>query len=221
MNNNIQKLKEIIANKKVLIFDFDGTLVNTEKHHLKAHNKVLSELLNREFEMSVAEFSKYMGQKDTDIFTQYKIDFNLDYDRDEMVTKKVLAAKDLLLDESIKVFDYFDEVKKLKGDKKFFIASNQDIRLLVPVLESKGIAEYFDDIFCFSKMQVEKTEFYNNLPKFIGVDCDYKDIAVFEDSKNVLAHAKSLNISTIGVESDLNLGKLSNNGICDLVLRYE
>lgn len=216
MSNNMQDLIELIKDKDVLIFDFDGTLINTEKHHLKAHNKVLSEILNRDYEMSVQNFLKYMGRKDTEIFEEYKVDFGVDFDSDEMITKKVLSARDILSDESIKVFDYFETVKNLKGNKRFYIASNQDIRLLKPVLASKGIESYFDDIFCLSKMKVEKTDFYNNITDFI--DCSYDKIALFEDSSEVIKLAKSLNITTIGVESDLNAGKL--DGLCDMLLKY-
>ena len=48
MNKNVvEKLK----NMEVFLFDFDGTLINTEPSHIKAHNAVLSELLHKPFSL--------------------------------------------------------------------------------------------------------------------------------------------------------------------------
>ena len=65
-------------------------------------------------------------------------------------------------------------------------------------------------------MNVEKTYFYENIGEFI--DAKYETTAVFEDSKDVLIFTKSLGMTTIGVESELNYKKLE--GISDYTLRY-
>ena len=214
MNNSID-FSKVLEDYECIIFDFDGTLIDSEKFHLLAHNEVLSQILNREFYFSKEGFSKYLGKKDTQIFEQYKIDFNVDFDSQEMITKKVLAARDLLLQDEVKIFDYFYEILKVKGNKKFYIVSNQDDRILMPVLEKKGILSYFENVYCLPNMKLEKSYFVENLKEFINHS---GKVAIFEDNKDILNLGKRLNMLTFGVETHLIRGKL--NGNCDYLLSY-
>ena len=216
MKNDINKLKELVAHKEILIFDFDGTLIDTEKYHLKAHSKVLSEILKKDFELTPKDFMRYIGKKDTQIFEMYKEDFGVDFNSDEMITKKVEYAKDLLLDEKIKVFDYFDEILKEKGDKKFYIVSNQDKRILYPVLEKKGILASFDKVLCLTEYMINKPDFYKNLSSYTGKP--NSSVAVFEDSKSTLELAKNNNILAVGIETEMNYNTLAD--VADMVLKY-
>ena len=59
------------------IFDFDGTLINSEPYHKIAHSKVLSLILNRKVELTDEDFSRYIGKNDNEIFEMYKKDFNI------------------------------------------------------------------------------------------------------------------------------------------------
>jgi len=201
------KFDEILNDCDAIVFDFDGTLIDSEKHHLIAHNIILSELLKREFVYTKEEFSKYMGRKDTVIFEEYKQIYNLDNSVDEMVERKTLIARDLLLEKDVKIFDYFQKLLEIKGDKKFYIASNQDERLLIPVMKEKGIFDKFEKIFCLSKMGVEKDYFYRNINEFISHDTA-KNVAVFEDSETVVKSIKDLGYIIFGVETNLNRNKL-------------
>lgn len=81
-------LKEIIKDFDSLFFDFDGTLLDSEPYHLKAHNKVLSEI-TKKICMSATDFLRYVGKKDSEIFDMYKQDFNVDFEKEKMITKKV------------------------------------------------------------------------------------------------------------------------------------
>jgi len=201
------KFDEILNDCDAIVFDFDGTLIDSEKHHLIAHNIILSELLKREFVYTKEEFSKYIGIKDTVIFEEYKQIYNLDNSVDEMVERKTLIARDLLLEKDVKIFDYFQKLLEIKGDKKFYIASNQDERLLIPVMKEKGIFDKFEKIFCLSKMGVEKDYFYRNINEFISHDTA-KNVAVFEDSETVVKSIKDLGYIIFGVETNLNRNKL-------------
>ena len=216
MINDIEKLKNLIVDKKALIFDFDGTLIDTEKYHLKAHSKVLSEILRKNFELSPEDFMRYIGKKDTQIFEMYKEDFKVDFDTNEMITKKVEYAKEFLLDEKIKVLDYFDEILKEKGDKKFYIVSNQDKRILYPVLEKKGILASFDKVLCLTEYNINKLDFYKNLSNYIQFPSS--SVALFEDSKSTLEFAKNNGIVAIGIETEMNSGTLED--VSNLVLKY-
>lgn len=49
----IEKLKDF----EIYIFDFDGTLINSEPFHKKAHNLVLNEILGKEIVLTDQMFS--------------------------------------------------------------------------------------------------------------------------------------------------------------------
>lgn len=69
----IEKLKDF----EIYIFDFDGTLINSEPFHKKAHNLVLNEILGKEIVLTDQMFSKYIGKSDIQIYDEYKLIFML------------------------------------------------------------------------------------------------------------------------------------------------
>lgn len=208
----IEKLKDF----EIYIFDFDGTLINSEPFHKKAHNLVLNEILGKEIVLTDQMFSKYIGKSDIQIYDEYKVDFHVDFDKDKMIAKKVAYATDLLSDDSVKIFDYFFELAKEKGNKRFYIVSNQDYNLLMKVLEQKGIKKYFDKIFSLPKLGVKKDYFLQNLDLYI--DHSTRKTIIFEDSNAVLGLAKQLGMFAVGIETYMNAGKLSN---ADTIIKCE
>ncbi|MCQ2749741.1 MAG: HAD hydrolase-like protein [Clostridia bacterium] len=40
---NLNEIDEILENKKIAIFDLDGTIIDSEVMHFNAHNEVLKE----------------------------------------------------------------------------------------------------------------------------------------------------------------------------------
>ena len=207
----IEKLKDF----EIYIFDFDGTLINSEPFHKKAHNLVLNEILGKEIVLTDQMFSKYIGKSDIQIYDEYKVDFHVDFDKDKMIAKKVAYATDLLSDDSVKIFDYFFELAKEKGNKRFYIVSNQDYDLLMKVLEQKGIKKYFDKIFSLPKLGVKKDYFLQNLD-FILTTQHAKQL--FLKIASVLGLAKQLGMFAVGIETYMNAGKLSN---ADTIIKCE
>lgn len=190
------------------VFDFDGTLLNSEPYHKLAHSMVLTYILNRDIKLTDDEFSKYLGKSDNEIFEMYKIDFNVDFDKDKMINKKVEIAKKLLSSENVKVFDYFYDLMQEKGNKKFYIVSNQHENILFSILKKKNVISCFDDVFCLSKMKVKKKDFYNDISKYLP--CSNK-VIVFEDDVNVLKFLENIGFTVVAVKSDINCDKISNN----------
>lgn len=202
-----------INNYDTLIFDFDGTLLDSEPYHKLAHSKILSLILNKKIELSNKDFERYIGKKDTEIFEMYKKDFHIEFDKEYMINKKVETARDLLLDDNVKIFDYFFDLAKHKGNKQFYIVSNQHENILFPVLKAKGIDCYFDKIFCLPKINVKKDYFYKNIKEFIS---NVENAVVFEDDIKVLQFLTSLGYSTIGIKNQMNKENIADN--CDFVI---
>ena len=137
----------------------------------------------------------------------YKKDFAVSYDSKEMINKKVEMARDLLLDENVKIYDYFFKLLKQKGDRKFFIVSNQHKDVLYPVLKAKGIENCFDKIFCLSEMDIKKDYFYKNLQKYIK---NAQRIAIFEDDVKVLSFLRELGYDVFAIENEMNFQNIKN-----------
>lgn len=190
------------------VFDFDGTLLNSEPYHKLAHSKVLSLILNKEINLTDEEFSRYIGKNDKEIFEMYKSDFEVDFDKEYMINKKVEIAEKLLEDESVKIFDYFYDLIKEKRDRKFYVVSNQNENILFPILKNKNIINYFDDIFCLSKMDVNKYDFYININQYIP---ELNNCIVFEDDVNVLKFLEDRGYTVVAVKSEINCDRINNN----------
>lgn len=191
-----------------VIFDFDGTLINSEPYHKMAHSKVLSLILNREITLSDVQFSKYIGKKDSEIFDMYKTDFNVEFDKEKMIAKKAEIARDFLVDDNVKIYSYFFDLIKQKDKNNFYIVSNQDAKVLFSVLEKKKIKEHFAKIFCLSKMLVQKDYFYKNIKEFIP---NANNVLVFEDDSKVLNYLLDYGFQVVAVKNQMNSEKINNN----------
>ena len=203
-----KKLIKRLQEKQVFLFDFDGTLLNSEKYHMKAHSLVLSKILNKNYKMKVATFNNYVGNTDDIIFEQYKKDFNVDFNKKEMINLKVQTSKRLLKDKKVKIFKYFFELKKLFPKTKFYIVSNQEEDFIKDILSSKNILTDFEFIYSVPLLKIKKEEFLINVEKYLGIKS--VQCAIFEDVDKYLNCAKNLGMLAIGIESKRNKKSLTS-----------
>ena len=203
-----KKLYKKLGDKKVFLFDFDGTLMDSEKYHKKAHSKVLSIILNKEFKMTDKIFSKYVGNTDDVIFDMYKKDFNIDFDKEKMITLKVSISKKFLMNKKAKIFKYFYKLRKKLPEKEFYIVTNQQKEFLVDILNEKHILNNFKELFCMSDLNVKKEFFLKNINKELKTN--FNQCVLFEDVDKYLNCAKKLGMLTVGVETKRNRKSLIN-----------
>ena len=204
----VDKILKLVQKSEIIIFDFDGTLINSEPCHLKAHNKVLKKLLGENFELTREVFvSRYCGKTDNEIFgVCYKKDFGIEYNTEEQKSNKIKFSNEFLADESVKIFDYFFELLKIKDNKKFYIVSNQDGDVLNFLLEKKHIKANFNKVFALPNIGVRKRDFLKNLDQYIP--SKGKQVVLFEDNLEILELAKELGFFVVGVETENNRGRL-------------
>jgi D-arabinose 5-phosphate isomerase GutQ/beta-phosphoglucomutase-like phosphatase (HAD superfamily) len=153
----------------LFIFDFDGTLIDTEKLHLKAWNMALSSFLNNADEdsdeiMSFRDYQKYFHS----IKPNYNKDFlhikyGLDYEKyDEIYSLKQKNYESMILKEDVYfikgAYDFLN--KLLEMNKKFIIVSNTSERFInifknkIPILK-KALGIFTKELFMYRKPHPE------------------------------------------------------------------
>ena len=136
---------------KNIVFDIDGTLVDTKKVTIPAFEMVLTELKNEGYEIEIdpKEILKYIGYTIDSIF------INLLKTNDKILIEKSIKLLDKyeeeVLDKTENIF--FDGVLEVmeylrKNGKKLFLLSNCNIKYMNKILE-KGLKEYIDSPNCW------------------------------------------------------------------------
>ena len=123
-----------------------------------------------------------------------------------MISKEEKKAQKLIFDAKEQIFDYFYDILKNKGNKNFYILSNNNDEMILPVLKKFNLLQHFEKVWSMLKMKLTKQYVFEHLNEFI--DVNNKKIALFEDSYKTLEIGKSFGYICIGVESEMNKGKI-------------
>ncbi|MGG0719393.1 HAD-IA family hydrolase [Robertmurraya massiliosenegalensis] len=129
---------------KAIIFDFDGTLVDTETMWYRMYKEVL--LHKYEIHLPLEEFAKVIGTTDEALYayvntqTQTKIDF---IQLEKEIHSKIIAQKEQLV-----LRDGAEELIKMaqKMNLKIGIASSSPRKWIEDLLEHLHIRDYFSVI---------------------------------------------------------------------------
>ena len=186
-------------NRPIFIFDFDGTLANTEPMHLEAFKRVFKTLLPSKT-FGEKDFLSFFGQQDTKIFADLAKTVSFDTQK-ALELKKFYSAKFLL--KKAKIFKYFFVLRKHFASAPFFLASNEEADILTRIVEKKKLSKCFEKVFSMPGLKTVKTEFLKNISTYIP-KAKYSDIILFEDSCSTLSFAKQLGMKTVAVITELN-----------------
>ncbi len=184
--------------KKFLIFDFDGTLVDSMRHWERILPETLAEYnitdiskINDEMRrLSLLEFSKFLEER-------YPVLSEGKPLRQKWADKmEHYYTHDVKLRTNAKEFlDYLKQQNKYK----FCLASATDKPLLTVALKHFGLYDYFDIIL--TEKEVGKTkknpDLYNECMKRAGVTPD--ETVIFEDVVYAIRTARSINTTICAV----------------------
>ncbi len=205
-------MKKVI---KAVVFDFDGTLVDTEDIHIDAWKEACGKFgVGKDFDYSIG-----IGITDKDfadiIAQQYGIDGASLFDE-----KYRLFFDSSSLSEHCKVYDgIFETIEKLhERSIAMAIASNSLTEYLTTISSSVGLDKYID---CFVGTSLTDTtirpkpspDVYANALKILNVDA--ADAIGIEDSPVGIEAAKSAGLYTFGITNNFDKTKLQNS---DLVI---
>lgn len=191
-----QGLLSQLQGKKLLIFDFDGTVADTSPLHAAAFEKVLSPL-------GVAvHYPSIAGMKTADAILRCVSTCSLDLSRDEL--NDLVAAKQKLVREMMRT-----QLVPLPGVDRFLRWARQHYRLSMATsgsrgtvglaLEKLGYAQWFDPLVCAEDVECAKPHPEIFLKVLSLTQSVPNEAVVFEDSDAGIAAAQAAGISCIDV----------------------
>lgn len=193
------KLFELLQNKKVFIFDYDGTLVDNNslnfevmKRYFKRYGKECDFKTYMELHTLTA---KQLNKKCSQIFG-VELPF-------EQTVKDYLKLVDEVFGKAKQeCFSYVKELIKTFKDVQFVLLSNNLVDYLEGQLKKLGVYTRFNKILGCASLNITKEEVYNNVEIMLGAKPE--ECVLFEDSLNYLIEGKKCKMTTIGIESRFN-----------------
>jgi len=169
---------------KAIIFDFDGTLVDSEYFHFNCWNKVLKEYnLKLSYNYYINNYAGTPTPANAKALVQkYKLSITPKElsDRKEKITEKRLKKEDIkFMPNAINTLKYFYKLKIPMFLVTGSIRSDVDF-----ILEKTGIKKYFK--FCITRSEVKRSKPHpeSYLKAVEQSNFNSKDFLVFEDTMN-------------------------------------
>jgi D-arabinose 5-phosphate isomerase GutQ/beta-phosphoglucomutase-like phosphatase (HAD superfamily) len=134
------------------IFDFDGTLMDTEPSHLKAWNLALSDFFKKETEiLDTSTYQKYFHSLYPNSIQNFmNVKYNLDYSSyDDIYKLKQIYYENIINSENIGfvtgAYDFLKKILELK--KKFIVVTNTSLKFINIFKEKYPILAEADSFF--------------------------------------------------------------------------
>lgn len=198
-------LKELVDNSKAIIFDLDGTLIDSmnvwsdiDKEFFKMHDLPFEE-----------DYQKEIGHKGLKEIAAYtKSRYNLKESEDEIVTIWLDMAKEayaykIPLKEGVKSFLEYLQSKNIKMG----IATSNSLELTELVLKHHDIYKYFSKVVTVNELKTNKgsPDIYLHISDSFGLVPS--ECIVFEDLLTGIRTAKKAGYKAVGVKEISSLDK--------------
>ena len=146
-------MKIDLKEKKHIVFQLDGTLVESNDWHELAYLKTLQSVgFDREF-----DYSKYRGQATRVVFGEL---FNDKEQIDFLVKKKQLCYRNFLSQGKIQLKEGALEILELLDSQNYniFLCTGGSRASVQRVLETNGVKKFFKDIICGDDVEKGKPD---------------------------------------------------------------
>lgn len=178
-----------------LIFDMDGTLLNSEPLHRQAWRKVLNDYGLRTDEQIMGTFNGSPSWR----IAQWVIEYNqADLDPFNLSEEKNSLLHTLSFD-SMRLLPAAQLVKQWYGHRPMAVGTGSDSKTATALLEHSGLLTYFDAIVSADDVQQHKPapDTFLRCAELMGVPAD--QCVVFEDADFGLLAAQRAGMDAVDV----------------------
>jgi HAD superfamily hydrolase (TIGR01509 family) len=199
----------MIPNLRCMLFDLDGTLVETDHHHLRAYNMVLGRfdrLLSLDFYKQ-----KIMGFSDSEVLSalfpdQRTSDLSHIIDEKE-ATFRTLASELQPTHGALELIDW-------GKDRGFRLAvvTNAPPENTTRILRAIGLQDRFDTVVLGCELPRGKPDPLPYLTALGRLQCAAENTIAFEDSLSGVRSATAAGILTVGIATSLDSESLLKEG---------
>lgn len=188
---------------KALIFDLDGTLVDSMPLHFKAWCKALED--QGQAGVFPEDVFYAMGGRPTrDIVEVINGEQNLQLDANEVSSsKKRHYLKNLSLVELIPVVAKIAEENR--GKVPMAVASGSSREVVEKTLQTLGISDWFDEVVSSNEVANGKPAPDIFLEAALRIGIAPKDCVVFEDARSGIIAARAAGMEVVAVPTHLHL----------------
>lgn len=200
-------------NKKLIIFDFDGTLIDSVPDLAASVNFMLHKLRRPTF--TADEIREWVGNgaqtlvkralMGTKEFDETKVNKNL-Y---EQALAIFLQSYETKLCEHTYLYDGVKETLEDLHQRgyKMAIVTNKPYRFILPILETFGIEHYFDLLLGADSLKTKKPSAEPLLHAAKYFECNENECVMIGDSKNDIIAANNADMHSIAVSYGYNYGE--------------
>ena len=207
---------------KIIIFDFDGVILDSENSHFIAFNEGLKNL-----NINISEdeyYSKYISLDDRGVITNVVNDKNISVTNEEinMIIKNKNDYFESRLIDNSKLFPGVEElIIQLSKNFVLSIGSGANRSEIIKTLKNNNIYDYFEIIVSADEVNNPKPnpETYNRVLDNINTDFNINEIIVIEDSPGGIEAAKSAGLRCIAITNTFDNEELGKADI--IVSNYE
>jgi HAD superfamily hydrolase (TIGR01509 family) len=192
----MKELSKLINNKKLLIFDFDGTLANTSPLHDLAFRFALS---NYEFDFS---YSEVIGLSTNDALEYLFNKNNVLYSNEDLKTlvlKKQQHVRELIASDLKPIEGLSEFLKSASLRFHLCIVSSGSSANISAALNKLGYYDYFDPVLSIEDVSLSKPNPEGFKLALQITSFGANEAIIFEDSEKGFEAAKNAHIDFINV----------------------
>ena len=205
-----------LTNKKLIIFDLDGTLIDSGPDLALALNDMLTQLNRKTFDLETIH--EWVGNGAQTLVKRalsanVEIDKNLDAELFEKALEIFLASYQQNV--CVKTITYPNVKETLltlqKSGYKMAIVTNKPYDFVQPILEKLELANFFELYLGGDSLSLKKPNPQPLLHVCKTLNINIENSIMVGDSKNDILAANSCDMQSIGVSYGYNYGEDINN----------